>query len=147
MRSTLRFVFVLVTVALLGGCSLLSGSREPAALSEARARWATAGADDYAMTFQRSCFCPEEYRGPFDVEVRDRAVVSVTLRDEPLPTDRALSVDGLFALISDAYEREAATVRVTYDAALGYPTHVAIDYDTQIADEEDGYTVSQLRPE
>lgn len=147
MRSALRFAFVVVAALVLGGCSLLSGSREPAALSEARDRWAGSGVDDYAMTLERSCFCPEEYRGPFAVEVRDGAVISVMLRDETLPTDRALSVEGLFDLIADAYEQKASRVTVTYDPTLGYPTQIYIDYIAQAADEEVGYTVSKLRPE
>lgn len=147
MRSAFRLTVVFGAAVLFGGCSLLSGSREPAALASARARWAAAGSDSYTLTLERSCFCPEEYRGPFAVTVRGGAVASVTLRDQALPADRALSVDGLFDLIADAYARDAARVDVTYDPATGHPTQIYIDYLAQAADEEVGYTVSDLRVE
>ena len=143
----MRAILLVAAVLFASGCSLLAGSREPAAFSEARARWSAAGVDNYAMTLERSCFCPEEYRGPFAVSVRDGAVVSVQFGVDALPTDRAVTIDGLFDLIADAYRRDAARVDVAYDPALGYPTRIAIDYLEQAADEEVGYTVSGFRPE
>lgn len=129
------------------GCSVVGASRggDPA-LAEARARWEARGPADYAMTQSRSCFCPRDVTGPFEVAVRDGAITSVTFDGASVPTDRAQSVDALFDLIADAYARDAAEVRVRYDPALGYPTEIWIDYDRQMADEETGYTVSALSP-
>ena len=53
-------------------------------------------------------------------------------------------VQGLFEEIAAAYAAGAATVRVTYDERLGYPTSIWIDQDPMMADEETGYTVSAL---
>ena len=115
-------------------------------LDDAKARWEAAGLDAYRMTLQRSCFCPEDYRGPFDVTVRDGAVATVRFNGASLDADRAVTVDDLFALIEDAYKRNAASVDVAFDPDLGYPTSVGIDYSTQMADEEMAYTVADLVP-
>ncbi len=140
----------LAAVALLlslSGCSLLGAGRDDdSALADARARWAAHGPDAYTMTQSRSCFCPREVTGPFEVTVRDGEVASVALDGASVPTDRARSVEALFDLIADAHARDAAEVRVSYDPALGYPTEVWIDYDRQMADEETGYTMSALAP-
>jgi hypothetical protein len=121
-----------------------------AALAANRQRWAAQGAADYQFTYTRGCFCPPQYRGPFDVTVRGGAVTDVVYRGEGEPADRALSefqtVEDLFDLIAEAYDRKAARVDVTYDAATGQPSDVYIDYDEQMADEEIGFTVEPVRP-
>ncbi len=114
-------------------------------LDAARQRWADAGLDAYRMTLQRSCFCPEDYRGPFEVTVRDGAVASARFDGATVDPERVVTVDGLFGLIEDAYERGAERVDVTFDPELGYPTELYIDVSSQMADEEVGYTVSDLR--
>lgn len=140
----------LAALALLlvaSGCSVLGAGRagDPA-LAAARARWAASGPDAYTMTQSRSCFCPRDVTGPFEVTVRDGAVTSVTLDGAPVPTDRAVTVDALFDLIAEAHARSAAEVRVSYHPSLGYPTEIWIDYDRQMADEEAGYAVTALAP-
>jgi len=39
----------------------------------------------------------------------------------------------------------AATIRVTYDADLGYPREIVYDFATNIADDELTYTLDSLR--
>jgi hypothetical protein len=47
------------------------------------------------------------------------------------------TIDGLFDLVAAAFDR-GATVRVSYDPALGFPTAIFVDYDPQfIGDEVD----------
>ena len=114
-------------------------------LDAARARWEAAGWADYRFTLRRSCFCPSpDFTGPFEVTVRDGALASVTLDGAAVDDARGLTVDELFALIEEAYERDAETVRLAFDEATGAPTELYIDYSTQMADEEIGYTVSDL---
>ena len=115
-------------------------------LDAAKARWQAAGLDAYAMTLRRSCFCPvPDYTGPFEVRVRNGAVEQVRLNGAAVDAERGMTVDALFALVEDAYERGAVEVAVEFDERLGYPTSVGIDYDLRLADEEIGYTVSDLR--
>jgi hypothetical protein len=52
-------------------------------------------------------------------------------------TDLYWTIEDLFRLIEGALERNA-TVRARYDATLGYPTAVFVDYDADfIGDEVD----------
>ena len=133
---------------LLSGCDPTQALiASPIDLASARARWAAEGPDAYTMTQVRSCFCPEEYRGPYRVSVRGGTVTRVERNGQTLPADRALTVEALFALIENANARPAERIDATYDARLGYPTSVSIDYDARIADEEVAYTVSDLMAE
>ena len=119
-------------------------------LAANRQRWAAQGPDDYRFTYTRTCFCMPQDRGPFEVTVRGGEVAAATYRGEGEPSDRALSeyqtVEDLFALLAEAYDRDAARVDVTYDPATGQPTSFYIDYSEQIADEEDGFDVESVRP-
>lgn len=118
-------------------------------LAANRQRWAAEGPTDYRFTYTRNCFCPPQYRGPFVVTVRDGEVTDVVYEGDGEPIDRALTeyqtVDDLFALLAEAYDRDAASVRVSYAAATGQPTEIYIDYDEQMADEEVGFTVEAVR--
>lgn len=122
----------------------------PQALAASRARWEAQRPGDYRFTYTRSCFCPPQYRGPFDVTVRGGAVADVAYEGEGEPIDRPLTeyqtVDDLFALIAEAYARDAARVDATYDPTTGQPTEVYIDYNEQMADEEVGFTIESIRP-
>jgi hypothetical protein len=118
----------------------------PQALETARARWDAAGVDDYSYTISRGCFCPPEFIGPFQVAVRDGAIVSATRDGAAVDTAQVQipTVPAIFDEIAEAIEAGAAEVRVTYDATLGYPTDVWIDQDRMMADEEMGYAVTDL---
>lgn len=119
-------------------------------LAANRQRWQAQGPEDYRFTYTRQCFCPPQARGPFEVTVRDGKVETVTYKGEGEPMERPLSeyqtVEDLFAVLADAYDRGAASVRASYDAETGQPTEFFIDYDEQIADEEVGFTVEPVRP-
>jgi hypothetical protein len=56
------------------------------------------------------------------------------------------TVDGLFDFIADAIDRGAETIDVTFDAELGLPTAVRVDYRLAAADEEIAYEVEKLLP-
>lgn len=114
-------------------------------LEAARERWADAALEAYEMTLQRICFCPTpDYTGPFEVTVRDGKLASVVLNGAEVDDERGITVEGLFALIEEAYDRDAASVVVEYDERMGHPTSLSIDYDVRMADEEIGYRVSDL---
>jgi len=119
-------------------------------LAANRQRWDAQNLEDYRFTYTLNCFCPPQARGPFEVTVRDGKVADVLYKGEGEPMDRPLAeyetVEDLFAVLADAYDRGAASVRVSYDAETGQPTEFFIDYDEQIADEEVGFTVEPVRP-
>ena len=122
-------------------------------LRAARERWASQGARSYDFELTVLCFCPPDYTEPVVVAVRDGVAVAVTSLASGRPVDadrrswyeRFDTVDKQFALIEDAIAREAASISVSYDQALGYPTALYIDYDFRMADEELGLRAANLR--
>jgi hypothetical protein len=161
-----RIVFALLALA-LGACSTLqprpdvpvrvdSLQAAPVVmdtdddLAANRQRWQAQNVENYRFTYTRQCFCPPQARGPFEVTVRDGKVESVIYQGEGEPMERPLAeyqtVEDLFAVLADAYDRGAASVRASYDAETGQPSEFFIDYDEQQADEEVGFTVEPVRP-
>jgi hypothetical protein len=110
---------------------------------------------DYDFTLERQCFCPEDWRGPVKIQVRDGITVSITYisSGEPITDnkfDNASTIDKLFTILENAYEgkgdfeQKADTINVTYDSQMGYPVTFFIDVSPLIADEEVGYMVTNL---
>ena len=110
---------------------------------------------NYDFTLERQCFCPEDWRGPVNIQVRNGATVSVTYVSSGAAVtegkfDNADTIDKLFTMLKNAYagkgdfEQKADTINVTYNAQMGYPTTFFIDVSQIIADEEQGYTVTNL---
>jgi hypothetical protein len=115
-------------------------------LVAARQRWSAARITHYEAVMQRSCFCTEDTRAAARVEVQQGAIVAAQRLDgrpvvEPSPY---LTVEQLFVEIQGAIDAGASEIRVTYDAALGYPVSLYIDHDVQLADEETYYEVRDL---
>jgi len=117
--------------------------------------WEDQGLRNYDFTLERQCFCPEDWRGPVNIQVRDGVAVSVTYVSSGDAVtdgkfDNADTIDKLFTILENAYagkgdfKQKADTVDVTYDAQMGYPSTFFIDVSQQIADEEQGYTVTNL---
>lgn len=145
---------VAVEPDLPGGGVPTSGEADPegeARLVEARQRWGAQRPEAYRFTYTRVCFCPPQYRGPFVVTVRGDGVVEAVYQGEGEPVEDALegaklTVDALFDVLGDAYERRAESVQVAYDEETGQPTSIQIDYNEQIADEEVGFTIEPVEP-
>lgn len=120
-------------------------------LTENQDNWEALGISDYTFTFTRTCFCPIELFRPAEVVVRDDVIESVTYVDDGQPVDPGIlpsyqTIDELFEMIADAIERGAVTLDVSYDPDLHYPTDGYIDISEMIADEEQGFTASDLVP-
>jgi hypothetical protein len=155
-RSGFGGRLVLALAAVLGlsaaGCGLTGPSdaldRERERLNQARAQWRSQGFPDYRYTFQRSCFCAPASLEPAVVTVRGGAVVAVDRVTDGAVLDPSFyyTVEGLFGLLEEAIDGDAAELRVEYDAALGYPRSAFIDRSAMIADEELGFEVSNLQP-
>jgi hypothetical protein len=130
-------------------------SSAPQELTNNEKLWKDQGLKNYDFTLQRDCFCPEEWRGPVNIQVRNGAAISVTYVSSGVVVtegkfDKADTVDKLFTILKNAYdgkgdfEQKAETINVTYHAQMGYPTTFYIDVSQTIADEEQGYTVTNL---
>ena len=131
-----RVSAITLALILFSGCSLFNSS-DNSELDDARARWTRAGISDYNYELTISCFCGET--GTFDVEVRNGAVVSVTPS-----ASIGKTMDELFGVLADAYGRNADVTTVSYDALLGYPTSISIDYIRNVSDDELFYGVDSF---
>jgi hypothetical protein len=145
--------FILTITEFVDDPSQADPARE-AALEEARARWAANGFANYDYVFTRSCFCPEEFVGPYAASVRNNEVAGAAFRGTDLFDIDILeigrydeiikTVDGVFAEIERAL-RTADSFTAEYDPVLGFPTNVYIDWIANAADEEVSYEIRSLR--
>lgn len=145
---------LLTVVAGLAGCGAPRSSPLDTAQGELdrnRRTWEALGSEDYRYVGRRGCFCPPDIYSPVIVEVRGGEVVSRTYQED----GRAVSEEhaelwpalpGVFDLVQDAIDREAADVAVAYDPDTGVPRTIRIDYDEMMADEELGYEVEGFEP-
>ena len=117
-------------------------------LEDNRERWTEIAPASYTYAVSRLCFCGTEATGPVRVTVVDGAVSERVYVETGDPVDVTFAdhfpaVDGLFDVLADAYEREAAQIDVTYDPETGVPLDFWIDYEVNIADEELGFRVTE----
>ena len=113
-------------------------------LDAARARWKSAAISSYEYGYNKYCDCHRESPPETVVTVRGGTVTSV--RHRPVGTtvevpaaDKNLqyywTVDGLFELVAAAQAR-GVQVRAAYDAELGFPREIFIDYDAKLIGDE-----------
>lgn len=148
-----RFVHLLLAATALAapGCGDLgpdSGDLRDE-VARHRSRWEAGRPADYAYVLERLCFCGEEARGPVRLRVDGPDVLSrvyVTgggsVSEDLAPWFPA--VDGLFDVIDDALDRDAHQIQVTWDDETGLPMELWIDYEVNIADEEQGYRIVEV---
>ena len=138
LRTTLHAAFaataVLVTVA----------ASADAELDTARARWQSAALASYEYGYHKFCECHRESPPETVVTVRGDSVTGVRHRPvggavEVPAAEKTFeyywTVDGLFALVASALER-GVQVRAAYDAELGFPREIYIDYDSNLIGDE-----------
>lgn len=151
MRALAAFALGLCLVAMDCDEATGPGAELRDQLEAARERWAAQGYDEYALELQRDCFCGETHRGPVIVRVRFHEIVERVYQasGQPVPPDVAAffpDVEGLFAFLEDALDRDPAQARAEFHPVYGYPTTIWIDYQANVADEEQGFTTISVSP-
>jgi major membrane immunogen (membrane-anchored lipoprotein) len=152
-RAAMFFVAAFMAFTLLGVISCTSSTPQELAASEKL--WKDQGLKNYDFTLTRQCFCPEDWRGPVNIQVRNGEATSVTyVSSGAVVTEgkfnNADTIDKLFTILKNAYagngdfDQKADTINVTYDANMGYPRDFFIDVSQTIADEEQGYTITNF---
>jgi hypothetical protein len=139
-RTMLYHALPLVAAAALWPARPVSADPE---LDAARARWQQAALGSYEYGYHKFCECHRESPPETVVTVAGNAVTRVRHRPagstvEVPALDRIeyyWTVEGLFDLVDSALER-GVEVRVAYDATLGYPREIYIDYDTDFIGDE-----------
>lgn len=138
--------------------TLLALAALPAAadaeLDAARVRWEAAALRGYEYGYHKYCECHRDSPPETVVTVRDGTVVGV--RHRPAGSDVEVpaadknfeyywTVDGLFRLIAAAQQR-GVQVRAQYDAELGFPREVYIDYDADFIGDELDVRLTAVTP-
>lgn len=147
----LASALLLAIIILSSSC----GSSTNSELERNEKLWQSQNLTNYDFTLERQCFCPEDWRGPVNIQVRGGKATSVTYPSTGATAGAEKfgdvgTIEKLFGIIRDAYEgknafeQKAETVNVTYHPEKGYPLTILIDVSTMIADEEQGYTVEEL---
>ena len=119
-------------------------------LDQALALWAANSTSDYTFEFNWVCFCIREWVSPVTLSVSGGEVVSAVFVEsgEPVTDVNQLAsyetIDGLFQLLQDAIDQSAESIQVEFDPIDGYPVSAFIDYDARMADEERGFSASNL---
>ncbi len=81
--------------------------------------------------------------GDVRVTVQDGVITGVTELASEIARDPETfrTINSLFDLVQDAYERDAHEIQVEFDPGRGYPIRIWIDYVEMMADEEMGFTL------
>ena len=120
-------------------------------LAAAQSRWEASGVTSYDFDLRVSCFCGPTAVGPVTISIRDGQFTGAVSIDNGAPVDSLyfqgfLTIDRVFATLHGVLDAGPAAFTASYDADLGFPTHVSYDGDTQIADDELALQVLAVRP-
>lgn len=112
--------------------------RERQLLSQARAKWASAGAASYTAEARIVCFCSPHLAQWTRITVTGGVVVAATPL-ESLPEGIEPDLSG-WLTIDEEFERLSSPpdileeIEVRFDAQLGYPTFIRADCGPNVAD-------------
>ncbi|OLT61528.1 DUF6174 domain-containing protein [Moorena bouillonii] len=138
---------LLVMILPLSACASDPSSEQ--LLEENQKRWETQKLDNYRYRLQVACYCIGEVTNPVVVEIRNGETTSIVAADSGKPVNREFfdnyySVSKLFDVVQKAIDQDYYKLDVTYDATLGYPTKIDMDYRAEIADDERTLTIDNL---
>lgn len=163
MRTLVRPAALALAAALLmAGCGSDSGADSPTAVDPTPTSTApesptadpTVGTypayepQDYAYTLHVMCFCMGTDSG-IRITVEEGKVTEAIYADDGRGIQAGDPVDGHWSLTIDdiidaANNTKAAQVDVTWPAGQDYPSKVYVDLAKNIADEEMGYSISDV---
>lgn len=138
---------LLLGLAVTAGCTDVSGIADDNVERQV-SLWNKNGFAKYSALQARLCVCAENERR-VRIEVVNEVVTKATYEDDgtPLsPTQRAQikSVNQLFDFIRAARAAKPVQFRSEYDPELGYPTLVQVDPSGEVANDQNGYALSQV---
>ena len=141
---TLRGCALVLVALAVSACNDDSNPKQEA-LNENRAKWEASGVAAYMFEQRVACACP--FEEPIVTMVENGVVTSafftpsgVNLDAERLASVRTL--DGFFDVVQLAINDDAFQLDVSYDNTYGFPTRIAIDFASDVIDDEITYTIS-----
>ena len=154
MKILTFFGLILVVVAITIGLKIMpiqanspDNSQPIVELKENRKLWRSQRFKTYQFTYQQQCFCVPPANTPLKVSVKNgkiTQVINLNTNQSITDLDFPNNIDQLFEIIETAIKENADEILVNYDATLGYPTRIAIDYQTMLADDEVTYLAENL---
>lgn len=145
-RSIGVSVVAVLLAATAAGCSGLLGLDGDRVASNLD-RWRSVRPDAYRFTYRNRCFCAGTE--PVTITVVGDSVVDVVVVERggspPLPASRYATIDGLFDRIEEWRDRDPVHTHLEFHDDLGYPAEVFFDFRENVADEEQGFEVTDLR--
>ena len=126
-------------------CGIVDGNPQEE-LREAIQRWEANEPAAYELTVSYACYCGGPVAREVRVVVQDGAPVDYEYVDDPSEPvavdaiDHIDTVEELFDRVEYALDADADDLDVDYDAELGYPRRIDIDYLANAADDEVVYT-------
>ncbi len=110
-----------------------------------RTVWTNQQVRSYTFTIERQCFCPEEYRGPFNVVVVESAATLVTYQGGVAKADSLANLPKTMEAAFDLIVANAASEPdVVYDDRFGFPLRIALDPMKNAIDDEVTYVISNF---
>jgi hypothetical protein len=141
----------LVSLAVLGPACTSAGTdnRQTEDLDAARMRFTRPARPSYSFTWQQSCFCGPDQSRPIRISVVGGTLSTAAYVDDHQPVSAGVksnlrTIQGVFDLIEQSIANHIDEVNATFDPAIGYPTHVAIDFDKGAADDEMTLTLTSF---
>ena len=100
------------------------------------------------MVCRKICRCIPDLKLPYRVSVKKGTVTDIkhingAQVDNQSLIYRMITVEQAFELIQNAWV-DAASVIVTYDPDVGYPSYIYVDQSIQIANEEYAFSFQNL---
>lgn len=147
-RILVRGALLVLGLVAVSGCSGILEEDEHDRLRSALDLWESRGPQAYQLTFRWTCFCAGTQ--PVVIRVKGDSVTDVRPAREgntvPLPTAEYRTVNGLFDDLREWLDRAPHESRMEFHDRFGYPTDVFVDFEENVADEELGFRISDLRP-
>jgi hypothetical protein len=153
MTASLRtFALAVLAAAVIGACvTATPGTPGPTGPIADRANaqrtvWRGQGIRSYSFAIERQCFCPEEWRGPFDVTVVEGGATLVQFKGGVAVQDRVAELPKTMEALFDLIVANAPTEPdVAYDDRFGFPLRIALDPMKNAIDDEVTYVISNFR--
>jgi len=141
----LKYLLIVILLFIINSCTSNTEIVIQDEVSINLRKWKNKNFSNYQFTFQISCYCVENYTLPKQVVIKNNKIFSVggvfyaEVNDPSFKT-----VEGYFKYIRNKQSKNPVQESLNFDPIMGYPTYIYFDISEMIADEEIGYTISNL---
>lgn len=114
-------------------------------------KWLAHGIKQYQIEMQKICFCAPDAVRMMIFQVAEDEIQDVRYADsgnevDPSHYDQSNTIEGMFALVEQALEKNPANISISYDNKYGYIKELSVDYQENIADDEITFIASNMKP-